>query len=236
MYEIRPGGFNSIPPIIKNLVIVNVLVYIAQITFQNNEGFRLENLFALHDVRSVYFRPHQLVTYMFMHGSWMHLFMNMFAMWVFGSTLERTWGPKRFLTFCVVSGLGAALIQMFVVYLTLTPVWEEFYRLPLEMQQQLLYNTSPRNPINTYTVGASGIVFGCLAAFGYLFPNTPLYLYFLFPIKAKWLVLGYAAIELWSGLQNAPGDGVAHWAHLGGALVGFLLVWFWNKSNRRTFY
>jgi Uncharacterized membrane protein (homolog of Drosophila rhomboid) len=234
MTDFRPGGFNTIPVVIKNLVIINVLVYFAQITFARNPSFNMEDIFALHDIRSAYFKPHQVITYMFLHGGWAHLFFNMFALWMFGSVLENLWGPKRFLTFYMLSGLGATALHLAILYFDLTPVWEQFYRLPLEEQQRLIGH--PRFFPNIPTVGASGAVFGCLAAFGYLFPNSLLYIYFLFPIKAKWFVLIYAGMELYLGIQNSAGDSVAHWAHLGGALVGFLLVWFWNKNNRRTFY
>lgn len=234
MTEFRPGRFEFIPTVIKNLIIVNVLVFFAQITFENNPNFSIENLFALHDVRSVYFKPHQLITHMFMHGGWAHLFFNMFALWMFGSILENVWGPKRFLIFYMASGLGAALLHLLVLYYEMTPFLDALHRLPLEEQQQWLY--SYKFPLNQGTVGASGAVFGCLAAFGYLFPNSPIYLYFLFPIKAKWFVIFYAGMELYLGINNSAGDNVAHWAHLGGALVGFILVWFWNKRNRKTFY
>ena len=234
MTEFRPGRFEVIPTVIKNLIIVNVLVFFAQITFERNPTFNLENLFALHDIRSVFFRPHQLITHMFMHGGWAHLFFNMFALWMFGSILENLWGPKRFLIFYVVSGLGAAALHLVVLYIEMSPVLEQFHRLPMEVQQEFLY--SERFKLNTATVGASGAVFGCLAAFGYLFPNSLLYIYFLFPVKAKWFVLFYAGMELYLGINNSADDGVAHWAHLGGALVGFILVWFWNKRNRKTFY
>jgi membrane associated rhomboid family serine protease len=234
MTEFRPGRFEVIPVVIKNLIIINALVFLAQYTFRNNPNFNIENLFALHDIRSVYFRPHQVITHMFLHGGLGHIFFNMFALWMFGSILENLWGPKRFLIFYMASGLGAAALHMIVLYYEMTPYWEEFYRYPLEIQQAALYR--PDLVINTATLGASGAVFGCLAAFGYLFPNSLLYIYFLFPVKAKWFVLFYAGMELYLGIANSAGDGVAHWAHLGGALVGFLLVWFWNKRNRKTFY
>ena len=234
MTEFRPGRFELIPVVIKNLIIINALVFFAQITFGKNPNFNLENLFALHDIRSEYFRPHQFVTHMFLHGGVAHLFFNMFALWMFGSILENLWGPKRFLIFYMACGLGAAALHMIVLYYEMTPYWQEFHSMPLEYQQAYLYN--PDHPINTATLGASGAVFGCLAAFGYLFPNSLLYIYFLFPVKAKWFVLFYAGMELYLGLANSAGDGVAHWAHLGGALVGFILVWFWNKRNRKTFY
>lgn len=234
MTEFRPGRFELIPAVIKNLIILNVLVFFAQITFENSPSFSISNFFALHDVRSEYFKPHQLITHIFMHGGWTHLFFNMFALWMFGSILENLWGSKRFLTFYILCGLGAALLHLATLYVEMMPEWENFKTLHPMVQDELRYN--PRFKFNVPTVGASGSVFGCLAAFGYLFPNSLIYLYFFFPVKAKWFVIFYAAMELWLGVRNSAGDNVAHWAHLGGALVGFLLVLFWNRTNRRTFY
>lgn len=225
------NSFQSIPPVIKNLVILNALVFFAQKIFGE---ITVNNLFALHDVRSVFFRPHQIVTHMFMHGSLTHILFNMLALWMFGSILENLWGAKRFLIFYMLCGLGAALLHLGVLYIELTPVAEAFMQYPANEQQQILY--SNRFLLNQATVGASGAVFGCLAAFGYLFPNSLIYVYFFIPIKAKWFVILYAGLELWLGVQNSAGDNVAHWAHLGGALVGFLLVLYWNKRNRRHFY
>lgn len=234
MADIRLRNFQAVPPVIKNLLIINILVFFAQMTFDNGRFFDFEAMFALHDVHSVYFRPHQLVTHMFMHGDFTHLFFNMFALWMFGSMLENVWGSKRFLIFYMVSGLGAAVLHLAVLYNQMEPVMALFNQLPDTEQAKLLY--SKQFKVNVPTVGASGAVFGCLAAFGYLFPNSLLYIYFLFPIKAKWFVILYAAMELWLGVQNSAGDNVAHWAHLGGALVGFLMVWYWNRNNRRRFY
>ena len=234
MTEFRPGGFSMIPPVIKNLIIVNLLIFLAQEVFKNNQNFDLEDLFALHDVHSVYFRPHQLITYIFMHGSWGHILMNMFVLWMFGSILENLWGAKRFLIFYLVCGIGAGALHLATLYIEMRPAWESFQTLPVYKQEELLY--SERFIFNGYTVGASGSVMGCLAAFGYLFPNSLIYLYFLFPIKAKWFVIIYGAGELVMAIQNSAGDNVAHWAHLGGAAVGLALVWFWNKTNRKTFY
>src|SRR5687768_10313525 len=139
MTEFRPGGFDVIPPVIKNLLIVNVLVFFAQFTFQNSRAFPIDHLFALHDVHSVYFKPHQLISYMFMHGDFGHLFFNMFALWMFGAILENVWGAKRFLIFYIVCGLGAGLLHLGVLYFEMAPLWEQFKWLPVERQQQLLY-------------------------------------------------------------------------------------------------
>lgn len=234
MSDIRMGSFQSMPPVVKNLLIINGLVFFAQVVFENSPYFSFDNLLALHDLHSVYFRPHQLVTHMFMHGGFWHLFFNMFALWMFGAMLENVWGSKRFLIFYMASGLGAAILHLGVLYYQMEPVMASFRQLPEEQQQQLLY--APNFRVNEATVGASGAVFGCLAAFGYLFPNSLLYIYGVLPIKAKWFVILYAGMELWLGVRNSAGDNVAHWAHLGGALVGFILVYIWNKTNRRRFY
>lgn len=234
MAEFRPGGFQVLPVVIKNLLIINGLVFLAQVTFQKTGGFSMENIFALHDVRSVFFRPHQLISYMFLHGDFTHILFNMFALWMFGSVLENHWGPKRFLIFYVLCGIGAGVLHLGVLYYENISIAEAFLQLPVSEQDRLLYD--PRFKINTATLGASGSVFGCLAAFGYLFPNSLIYLYFFIPVKAKWFVIFYGAMELYLGVRNSAGDNVAHWAHLGGALIGFLLVFYWNKTSRRRFY
>lgn len=234
MAQFQFRRFELIPPVIKNLLIINGLVWLAQITLGNT--FPIMDLFALHDVRSELFRPHQLITHMFMHdpSSIMHLLFNMLALWMFGSALENVWGPKRFLIFYLASGLGAAALHLAVLYYQHGQLIETFNQLPSYTRIQL--NEELMKRINEPTVGASGAVFGCLAGFGYLFPNTYILLYFLFPIKAKWFVIIYAALELFAGVRATAGDNVAHFAHLGGALVGFLLVYYWNKRNRRHFY
>ena len=235
MTDVRMNSFQSIPPVIKNLIIVNALIFFAQYIFGNDEFSWINNLFALHDVRSVYFRPHQIITHMFMHGSLAHLFFNMLPLWMFGSLLENVWGAKRFLIFYTLCGLGAAFLHLGSLYIELT---DRFSQLQQGIDQVGVsdYYTRLYVEVNTPTVGASGAVFGCLAAFGYLFPNSLIYMYFFIPVKAKWFVIFYAGLELWLGVQNSAGDNVAHWAHLGGALVGFLLVLYWNKRNRRNFY
>jgi membrane associated rhomboid family serine protease len=234
MADIRMRNFQAIPPVIKNLLIANVLIFFAQRTFTGGGWFDFEHVFALHDIHSVYFRPHQLVTHMFLHGDFWHLFFNMFALWMFGSMLENIWGSKRFLIFYMACGLGAAFLHLGVLYFQMQDVMAIFNSLPIEEQEKLRY--ADEFKVNVPTVGASGAVFGCLAAFGYLFPNSLIYIYAIFPIKAKWFVIIYAGMELWMGVRNSAGDNVAHWAHLGGALVGFLLVWYWNKTNRHRFY
>ena len=264
MTEFRPSSFQILPTVIKNLLIINGLFFLAQNTIgnQGQQGLlNMDDLFALHTWQSSLFRPWQFVTHLFMHGGFEHILMNMFALWMFGSILENLWGPKRFLIFYIACGLGAALFHMLVLYfenqsmisayntinvfnpdspeyaIRLQSFIEKFTPvdrpLPLDIQTA---NGILNARLNEGTIGASGAVFGCLAAFGYLFPNTYIYLYFFLPIKAKWFVIGYAAVELYSAVKNSAGDNVAHIAHLGGALVGVLLVYFWNKNSRKTFF
>lgn len=232
MTQFRPSRFEILPTIIKNLLIINGLVYLAQKTIGVQYNFN--QLFALHTWQSVFFKPWQFFTHMFMHGDGYHLFGNMFALWMFGSILENVWGPKRFLTFYLICGFGAALCHMLVLYYEMQPFVEATNLLPIIEQQYRLYSVD--YAVNIPTLGASGAVFGCLAAFGYLFPNTQIYIYFLFPLKAKWFVMIYAAFELVQAINNSAGDNVAHFAHLGGALVGIILVYYWNKTNKKTFF
>lgn len=227
MADFRPMGFNILPVVVKNLLIVNGLVFLAQMTLDRMApGWMLDNL-ALHDVRSPLFKPHQLITYLFMHGGFMHIFGNMFALWMFGSALEDKWGPKRFFMFYMICGIAAGILHLGTLYFEYQKYWDYF---------ALMDPISQNNLIHSFTVGASGAVFGVLAAFGYLFPNSLIYVYAVIPVKAKWFVGLYAAGELYLAIQNSAGDTVAHWAHLGGALVGILMVIYWNKTKRRQFY
>jgi membrane associated rhomboid family serine protease len=241
--------FKNIPPVVKNLLIINGLMYVAMIAL-NSQGFDLSSFFGLHYWGSEGFYPHQLVTYMFMHSfQFTHLLFNMFAVWMFGRVLEGVWGSKRFLIYYMITGVGAGIIQLLVIHLRLMPLYDALSPEDLSFIMEKGYDIiqSGQNftdPIagkfnalmNVTTVGASGSVFGILLAFGMLFPNTELMLLFPpIPIKAKWFVIIYGAIELYSGVANNAGDNVAHFAHLGGMLFGFVLIKYWNK-NSNHFY
>lgn len=240
MTEFRQTRFEILPVIVKNLIIINALAFLAQWVVGPQIERKIYDLFALHTWQSPIFKPWQFITYLFLHGSFEHLFFNMFALWMFGSVLESLWGPKKFIIFYLVCGLGAALCHMIVLYFQTQPYVDAFNSLPFSEQQEIIIN----NPdyelferLRSATLGASGAVYGCLAAFGYLFPNALMFMLFIpVPIKAKWMVIGYIAIELYLAISNNPGDTVAHIAHLGGAVFGLALVYFWNKNNRRTFY
>lgn len=216
---------NNIPSITKNLLIINVLAFFATWVFEK-QGLDLTATFGLHFFMAKDFSFYQLVTYLFMHGSFMHLFFNMFAVWMFGTVMERVWGPKRFLIYYLVCGIGAGIIQEGVQYIN--------YANENLAAYDFVMISSGRITTEAYlnlwtTVGASGAVYAILLAFGMTFPNERMFIIpFPFPIKAKWLIGGYIVIEVWSAL-NTPGDGIAHMAHLGGMLFGFLLIRYWRK-------
>ena len=234
----RPNSFSQLPEIIKNLLIINGLLFFATITL-DNFGIDLNKLLALYQFQSPNFRPHQLITHFFMHGDITHLFFNMFAIWMFGKTLENIWGAKRFLTFYIITDLGAAAIHIFVIQYQIFQLAESSEM--LDLAKKGLYNTSNINSlrltqlVSTPTVGASGALFGILLAFGMLFPNTLLYIYFAIPIKVKYFVIIYGALELYAGISNNPADNVAHFAHLGGMLFGYLLLKYWQKNNTQFY-
>jgi len=227
--QIRPGS--ALPPVIKNLLIINGLVWLAQITIGRQGVFDVENVFALHYVESYYYKPWQFISYMFLHdpSNFMHILFNMFALWMFGSTLENLWGSKRFLIFYIICGVGAALVHM-------GALWYDVKQLENAFMQGIISERDFYGGLNVPTMGASGAVMGIFAAFAYTFPNTQLFIIPIpFPIKAKWAMIGMIALDLFGGFSNRSG-GVAHFAHVGGALVGILILMIWNKRDRRGFY
>ena len=242
MSYFRPNT-NAIPPVVKNLIIINALMLLASYLMEL-KGIDLANILGLHYIQSPDFKPYQLVTHMFMHGGLMHLVFNMFALWMFGRVLENVWGPKRFFIFYFVTGLGAALFYSLVNYVEFQYISSKM--LPETVQMVITQGADILNQgknfsdplasklnllFNVPTVGASGAVFGILLGFGMLFPNTELMLLFPpIPMKAKYFVMGYGAIELFSGIANT-GDNIAHFAHLGGMLFGFILIKYWNKKT-----
>jgi membrane associated rhomboid family serine protease len=196
----RPS--RKIPSIVLNLIIINAIVFVAQLVFDSSLG--LTNILALYPYNSGLFKPYQLVTHMFAHGGFLHILFNMYALWIFGSVLERMWGPKKFLIFYLVCGLAAGLTQMFFV-------------------------------TNAPAIGASGAIMGLLAAFAYTFPNTEFFIIpFPFPIKAKYMAAIFAAFDIFGGFAGT--DNVAHFAHLGGLVMGLILVIIWNKTDKKRFY
>ena len=230
-----PGNFNELPVVVKNLLIINGLLFLATISL-NNLGIDLVKIFGLHQFQSNDFRPHQIITHLFMHGSFTHLFFNMFALWMFGKILENIWGQKKFLIYYMITGIGAAAIHLIFCQYQIINISNQIPDL-VNIAIEGKYN--PSIPLSkkltqliiTPTVGASGAVFGLLLAFGMLFPNALLYLYFAIPIKAKYFVIGYGLIELYAGISNNPADNVAHFAHLGGMIFGYFLIKYWKKDT-----
>ena len=283
--EYRPSRFQILPPIVKNLLIINGIMYLLTVVLAQKFDYDLADVLGLHYPLADKFRPYQLITYLFMHGSLTHLIFNMFALWMFGNALENLWGPKRFVIYYLITGIGAVVIHYTIVYFQYQPtvdlinnyinhpslqVFQDFIHsnhikaasqdivdhynsvIP-KSYSQALANNNMQEALNisvefmrTYkidflnapvVIGASGSVFGILIGFGMTFPNTELIIIPIpFPIKAKFAVIGYGAVELFLGIANFSWDNVAHFAHLGGALFGFIIIKYWNKNNRQQFY
>ncbi|MFT3979295.1 MAG: rhomboid family intramembrane serine protease [Ferruginibacter sp.] len=224
------NSFQRTTPVVLNLLIINGLIFLIQnVVGGSVSPNKIDDLFALHYYKSEYFKPHQLITHMFMHAGIAHILFNMFALWMFGSLLERVWGPKRFLIFYFICGIAAGIAQL----ISYTVQYCNIDHLVLDAANYELYQEHLRA---AFTVGASGAIMGLLGAFAYLFPNTPLIIFPVpFPIKAKWAIAVIAAIDIFGGVYDS-GDNIAHFAHIGGLLAGLILVIIWNKTNKRTFY
>jgi len=222
--QYSPTGFKVLPTVVKNLLIINALMFLATVTLERF-NIDLTDILGLHFFKASDFRIYQFVTYMFMHADFAHLFFNMFALWMFGNTLENVWGSQRFLLYYMVCGLGAGLCQELVQYIQYTTQLAEYAT--VNTGGQIITMDAYLNMMTT--VGASGAIYGLLLAFGMMFPDSRIYLYFFIPIKAKWFVIGYAVLELISGLGG--GDNVAHFAHLGGMLFGLILILYWKKHG-----
>lgn len=210
------------PPVVKNLLLVNVLMYLITIITGN---FMYEN-FALFYFESPLFKPYQLVTHMFMHGGFTHILFNMYTLYIFGCVLERVWGSQKFLFYYFVTGIGAALLHMGVMWLQLQGYIADYNAGDMFAGPQI------QALLSTPTVGASGAIYGLLLAYGMLFPDNIMQL--IFPpvaLKAKWFVIIFGALELLLGLSGRGGN-VAHFAHLGGMIFGFFLILYWKKNNR----
>jgi len=278
--QVRPNRFSILPPVVKNLLIINGLFYLATMAAGKAFNIDLTKMLGLHYIGASDFSPYQYITYMFMHSAtnFSHILFNMFALWMFGNTLENVWGSKRFLIYYMLTGIGAAIVYTFWISFEIMPVVnavDQFLNNP-SLDSFALFRSSDKfivanyeiqNSFNSFVdsynrliitdktaalqaavdfmsqykesymnahtvVGASGAVYGILLAFGMMFPNQIIYLYFAIPVKAKWVVLGFGLLELYSGFSNRPGDNVAHFAHLGGMLIGFLIITYWKKKRR----
>jgi len=262
----------SMPPVVKNLIMINIVMLVATWALKNI-GIDLNEKLGLFYPGSEHFRPYQFITHLFMHADFFHLLFNMFALYMFGKVLEMVWGSKRFLIYFFVTGLGAAALHSFVTYLEIQSLQKHVAAFVNTPSPELLaafvksnlshpatwvadlvnnWGDAPNNPVyiqqatdlvqrvliervDIPTIGASGAVFGVLLAFGYLFPNTELMLLFPpVPIKAKYFVIGYGAIELYMGITQSNSN-IAHFAHLGGMLFGFILLKYWDKHTNKLY-
>lgn len=281
MNNYSPIGFRMMPPVVKNLLIINLLMYIGTLLGETKFGFDLTQYLGLYYPGSEMFKPYQLFTHLFMHATidsqgnivFMHIFSNMFALWMFGTAIENIWGSKRFLFYYLFTGLGAAGLHLLISWWRITdmhtaiiayqntPSPQAFAKLVSDQFPEFqgavsdfIYSWSKNlsDPhflqetsnfiqgqvemrMNIPTVGASGAVFGILLAFGMLFPNSMIYIYFFFPLKAKYFVIIYGFFELYSGVMNQAGDNIAHFAHIGGMLFGIILILYWKKHQFKRF-
>ncbi len=246
--QYRPGGFNLMPLVVKNLLIINGLFFLATVSMAGAFQLDLIKTLGLHMPGSPDFEPYQFISHMFMHANFSHIFFNMFALWMFGSAIENLMGPKRFLTYYLITGFGAAFLHLGVSYMEMVNLRSELLAAGYSAEDlrqfietgsyRVLPGVSERalvGYLSKYfipTVGASGAVFGILLAFGMFFPNSYIYLFFAIPIRAKYFVIAYGVLELYFGVVNRPGDNIAHFAHLGGMLFGFLLIKYWRRRGQ----
>ncbi len=228
---------SNIPPVVKNLLIINVIFFIATLVFEQS-GIQLAYYLGAFYFDSPYFRVWQPITYMFMHGGWAHIFFNMFALYMFGPAIEYFMGSKRFFNYYFITGLGALALQMLVQAIEVHGILGSFIFNPA-----FHYNITPENAAKLRAiyadpmVGASGALFGVLVAFGVLYSETNLYIMLIpIPVKAKYAVIGYIVVELYMGLSQHQGDSLAHFAHLGGALFGYILLKVWRLHRTNDFY
>lgn len=269
--QVGVGGFNILPKAVKNLLIINFLVFLATFIFRTTGLCDLTKWLGLHYFSAPDFYPWQIITYMFMHANFSHIFFNMFALWMFGAAVENYWGTKRFLIYYFITGIGAALLHYIIIAIQVHPtvaLLNQFldtpsldtYRYLVEHNNNVAFQNMLSNNLlvlqqapdaltdiiaitanardqflnNFIIIGASGAIFGVLLAFGMLFPNSKIYIYFLLPIKAKWFVIIYGALELFFGVSGSIDD-VAHFAHLGGMLFGIILILLWRRQDRRHY-
>jgi len=229
------------PPVVKNLLIINIICFLPFLLFGETMVLQIYDLFAAHYFNSPLFKIWQPITYMFLHGGWMHIIFNMFALYSFGIIIEYHMGSKRFFNFYFICGLGGIALQLLVQAIEVhnitggftipDPALDSSY-LHFGNKAQALYNI-----YHSTMVGASGAIFGLLIAFGMLYPNTELMIMFIpVPVKAKYIIPVYVVLELFLGVKQFSGDSVAHFAHLGGGLIGFLLIKLWGLKRHDRYY
>ena len=258
-FQQQQPRYSAFPPVVKNLLIANIIAFIATYILKN-QNIDLVDLFGLHYFESPKFKVYQIITSMFLHGGFMHIALNMYGLWMFGQMIENYYGAKKFLILYFVAGIGASIIQEASLWMyfhhvqdaisvfNTSPTINNFNFIVSKYFSGLTGYPAPQTTEETksilatlyqyivdssVTIGASGALFGVLVAFGVIYSEVQLFIMFIpIPIKAKYAIIGYVVIELFSGLSNSTGDTVAHFAHLGGALFGFILVMYWRKKGR----
>ena len=236
-YYSSGNSFQKDNPAVFGLIVANVIVFVAQLFLKK---INFTEWGALHYYTSPLFKPHQLITSVFMHdignSIFIHIFFNMFCLYTFGTWLEKVWGSKRFFSFYMICGVGSSIVMMLSMPYS-AGIAASSADVISELGTDIAFNKEWLVNNNS-AVGASGALMGLSAAFAYLFPNTELMLMFIpVPIKAKFLIPGFILLDLFGGFnRSGGGDGVGHFAHLGGAVIGFLIVFYWNKTNKKTFY
>ena len=236
--------FANIPPVVKNLIIINIICFLPSLYYSN--GFAgqkdpIAELFGVYYFNSPNFRVWQLLTHMFIHGGWAHIFLNMFVLFSFGPAIEYIMGSKRFFNFYFICGFGSIALQMLVQAMEVHYITGTFTIANPELNLAYMqYGSHAQKLYDVYhsnMVGASGAIFGVLIAFGMIYPNVELMMMFIpVPIKAKYLISVYVVYELFSGIGQFGGDNVAHFAHLGGAILGFIMVKLWHLQGPKSFY
>ncbi|HEX3386518.1 MAG TPA: rhomboid family intramembrane serine protease [Mucilaginibacter sp.] len=231
MSQYRQSPFANITPVVKNLLIINFLFFAA--TFVLHNSFDMYKWLSVYYFDSPQFRPWQLITYMFMHANFMHIFFNMFGLFMFGPILEYSMGSKKFFNLYFICGIGGVALQLLVQAIEVHAITGGFTIAHPELESSFLqYGSNAQKLFDIYNsqlVGASGAIFGILVAFGVLYPNMELFIFFIpIPIKAKYIVSAYILYEIYATFNQASGDNVAHLAHLGGGLFGFLLIKLWG--------
>ncbi len=238
MNAYRQNPLANLTPVVKNILILNIIFFIAKYTI-HPQGHSLDEYLSAYYFNSPNFRAWQIITYMFMHEGFMHIFFNMFALFVFGPALEYMMGARRFIQFYFITGIGALLLQWAVQAMQVHSITGGFmvYHKDISVFANQPGYEQLQNIYSGVILGASGAIFGLLVAFGMLFPNVELFIMFIpLPVKAKYAVIGYILIELYSGFAQMSGDSVAHFAHLGGALFGFILVKIWGLRKPNNFF
>jgi len=232
MSQYRQSPFANIPPVVKNLLIINVVFYLAEWLLRGH--FDMVRQFSAFYFDSSFFRPWQIITYLFMHDpdNFRHIFSNMLALFFFGPSIENFMGSKRFFNFYFLCGIGALVMQMAVQAIEIYNITGHFTASAIDQMANEKIAQIYYGPV----LGASGAVFGVLLAFAVLFPNVEIYIYFTIPVKAKYLISVYVIAELFLGFGQFAGDSVAHFAHIGGALIGFILIKAWGMKAPRQFY